>query len=103
MALVKCGECGREVSDKAPACLGCGAPIGLSGASRNHAAVTVEQTGKKYKGMMLLSVPIICIGLIWWMAASTPGTSAPAGPVLLFFAGLGLFFYARFASWWNHG
>ena len=29
MALVKCAECGREVSNKAPACLGCGAPIGV--------------------------------------------------------------------------
>jgi len=27
MALIKCEECGREVSDKAPACPGCGAPI----------------------------------------------------------------------------
>jgi ribosomal protein L37E len=27
MALIKCPECGREVSDKAPVCLGCGAPI----------------------------------------------------------------------------
>ncbi|WP_439444436.1 TM2 domain-containing protein [Xanthomonas translucens pv. translucens] len=27
MALVKCSECGREISDKAPACLGCGAPM----------------------------------------------------------------------------
>lgn len=27
MALTKCGECGREVSDKAAACIGCGAPV----------------------------------------------------------------------------
>src|SRR4051812_41899682 len=27
MALIKCGECGREVSDKATACPQCGAPI----------------------------------------------------------------------------
>jgi len=26
MALVCCGECGREISDKAPSCVGCGAP-----------------------------------------------------------------------------
>lgn len=30
MALVTCGECGREVSDKAPNCIGCGAPIEAS-------------------------------------------------------------------------
>ncbi|BAV45836.1 Uncharacterized protein MLTONO_0933 [Mesorhizobium loti] len=31
MALVTCGECGREVSDKAPNCIGCGAPIEAAG------------------------------------------------------------------------
>lgn len=27
MALVACAECGKEVSDKAAACVGCGAPL----------------------------------------------------------------------------
>ncbi|HVC02464.1 MAG TPA: hypothetical protein VND80_09715 [Steroidobacteraceae bacterium] len=27
MALIACGECGRAVSDKAAACIGCGAPL----------------------------------------------------------------------------
>ena len=27
MALIRCPECGREVSDQAPACVGCGRPI----------------------------------------------------------------------------
>jgi hypothetical protein len=27
MALIKCSECGRTVSDQAAACVGCGAPI----------------------------------------------------------------------------
>lgn len=29
MALIKCTECGTEVSDKAPACVKCGAPLAL--------------------------------------------------------------------------
>ena len=36
MALISCEECGREVSDKAAACVGCGAPI--SGANGNGSA-----------------------------------------------------------------
>lgn len=28
MALVRCPDCGSEVSDKAPACLKCGRPLG---------------------------------------------------------------------------
>ncbi len=27
MALIKCGECGKEISDRAATCIGCGAPI----------------------------------------------------------------------------
>lgn len=27
MALIKCSECGKEISDKASACIGCGAPL----------------------------------------------------------------------------
>ena len=31
MALVRCRECGREISDQAPACPGCGAPLHVAG------------------------------------------------------------------------
>lgn len=27
MALIACAECGKEISDKAAACPGCGAPV----------------------------------------------------------------------------
>ena len=27
MALINCGECGKQVSDKAESCVGCGCPI----------------------------------------------------------------------------
>ena len=27
MALIKCSECGKEISDKAPACPNCGMPL----------------------------------------------------------------------------
>jgi len=30
MALIKCSECGREISDKAATCPGCGAPVSTS-------------------------------------------------------------------------
>lgn len=33
MALIKCAECGREVSDKASTCIGCGAPLKLAPAA----------------------------------------------------------------------
>ena len=38
MALIQCFECGREISDKAAVCLGCGAPV--SSSTHNQAQVT---------------------------------------------------------------
>jgi len=32
MAMIKCSECGRDISDTAPACLGCGAPMAVAAA-----------------------------------------------------------------------
>ena len=33
MALIKCEECGREISDRAPACIHCGCPISKNGSN----------------------------------------------------------------------
>lgn len=32
VAMIKCSECGKDISDTAPACVGCGAPITVAGA-----------------------------------------------------------------------
>lgn len=42
MAMVKCGECGREVSDKASACPNCGAPVDAETAFRAPEALSFE-------------------------------------------------------------
>ncbi|WP_210213867.1 MULTISPECIES: zinc ribbon domain-containing protein [unclassified Mesorhizobium] len=39
MALITCGECGREISDKASQCVGCGAPVD---ATANKTALPTE-------------------------------------------------------------
>ncbi len=31
MAMITCSECGRAISNKAAACIGCGAPVGTAG------------------------------------------------------------------------
>ena len=40
MALVNCGECGREVSTKAPACPNCGAPVSETATTPSKKYVT---------------------------------------------------------------
>ena len=46
MALIKCSECGREISDKAAACIYCGCPISESKPT-SFAGHKVVYTGNK--------------------------------------------------------
>ena len=48
MALIKCPECGREVSDKAPACIHCGYPL-------ENAISTNPQTANSLKKVLIPS------------------------------------------------
>lgn len=38
MALIKCPECGKEISDQAPACIHCGCPLGKTGEAESKNA-----------------------------------------------------------------
>lgn len=42
MALINCEDCGREVSDRAPACPNCGAPVASAGDRNAPDKVTVD-------------------------------------------------------------
>lgn len=57
MALVTCRECGRQVSDQAAACPGCGAPLGRSSA---HSVVVKHRPGGCITAITYL---IVLIGL----------------------------------------
>jgi len=66
MALIKCSECGKEISDRAGVCPGCGAPVGGGAATpRSSEAVTrsvrVERAGFKWEaiGVVLILVAIV--------------------------------------------
>lgn len=66
MALIKCSECGKEISDKAAACIGCGAPIAI--------AVAVEPSttvSSKEKVSSLRSIPNSV-----WKTVSSVSTAA---------------------------
>jgi len=63
MALIKCSECAKEISDRAAACPSCGAPVGGGTATApSSAAVTksvrVERAGFKWEptGFVLILV-----------------------------------------------
>jgi zinc-ribbon domain len=56
MALIKCAECGKEVSDKAVSCPACGNPLAAH-------ITTVQLTSKRWKKFTLAGVAFFIIGL----------------------------------------
>src|SRR5260370_30782763 len=71
MALIKCSECGRDISDRAPACPGCGASVLSSGtgeaapvqSSRERASPTKT---REVIGVVLLLVPAAAALLLYF-------------------------------------
>jgi hypothetical protein len=99
MAMIECSECGTQISDKAAACIKCGAPIGNQSGSAApvHPIVTTELTGKKYKKMQLLSVMLIAASVVSCVAKE------PQAGAWLLIIGVGLYVSSRVGAWWNHG
>lgn len=105
MALVSCAECGREVSDKAQSCPGCGA--GISDAKETAAAGarlhTVQETSKRLKLHQLGSIAMLVIGGVWIFAGMGDEASEPSGvAALLATGGLVWYIVTRFRIWWHH-
>ena len=66
MALIKCPECGTEVSDKAVACPKCAHPI-VEGSAEQVQTVKVQpikKTAKKYKVKLLIGVFLMVLGFL---------------------------------------
>lgn len=72
MSLVNCPECGREVSDKAPACIFCGCPLATdprrdpAGASKSPQIAEVTEESKKSTSKLkrTLIILVSCVAII---------------------------------------
>jgi len=89
MALVKCSECGKEVSDKAVACPFCGNPVGGT-------PVTIELTSKKWKKWVIVAF------VLWFIALCFIGSNASFA-LLLFIIGFITLIVASIGAWWTNG
>ena len=96
MALIECYECGAEISERAKACIKCGAPV-RHAVSQNGKIITTQQTAKKYKGAQLAGAALMCVGVVSCVGKE-PGIF-----VGTFTLGLLVYLGARIAAWWNHG
>ena len=104
MSLIKCPECGTQVSTAASACPKCGAPIATQGIGTPLS--TIQQTSKKLKAHIIFSSLAFWIGVIWLLIfinsdPKTPNAS-PTIPVLLLLTGMIWFLITKFRIWWHH-
>jgi uncharacterized membrane protein YvbJ len=109
MALISCPDCNKEISENAPACPGCGAPIAgvkeSAGSGVNNLA-TIQETSKKLKTQILIAAALFWGGLLLALVSSQISSGGDAS--LNMFAGLlavgGLILYisTKARIWWHH-
>lgn len=106
MALIRCPECDREVSDKAANCIGCGSPLGASRAefgSIGKRVSTIEETSKSLKKHIIWAAVLFWGGLILtFPAAESESTALFTASSLCVTAGFFWWLTTRIRIWWHH-
>lgn len=96
MALIQCPECSTQISDKASACIKCGAPIAATTQVAPQ-VITTQQTGKQYKVGKIIGSTMVILGMAS-CASNEIGTAST-----LFILGGIVYFGSVFGAWWSHG
>jgi len=105
MALIKCGECQNEVSDRAAACPHCGNPMSAAPAAVTPVetqpghVVTTEATGKTHKILQAVGTGVFLLGLVSCVVAT--GFASNAGAALAFLGAL-VYVAGATGAWWHH-
>jgi hypothetical protein len=76
MALINCGECSKEISDKAVACPHCGAPREVT----TPAATSKKAAVKKNSSNSFLNVILIILGIVLFMSILGGSNSKKSEP-----------------------
>lgn len=107
MALINCPECNKQISDRAAACPVCACPIAAQPTAAATAVPgpkvqTIEATGKKWKGIQLISTIVLGFSLIALFATMGETDGTDGLWALLAMVSLFALAYARFGAWWHH-
>ena len=108
MELKPCPKCGREVSDLAYSCPGCGnllTPIPSDSPADPPTDVqAIEATGKTWKIVQGLGVLVIVLGMLTCTGSANGGDgSLMVAGGWLTFVGFVLLVVGRVGAWWHHG
>jgi uncharacterized membrane protein YvbJ len=96
MSLIKCGECGKEISDKAETCPSCGNPMDDQ-ALEVRGKVEIERTSKKWKKGSLVGALVLMGGFVAIM-----NQSFAVGFSLMFLA-FCIIVVTNIGAWWTNG
>jgi len=98
MALIKCSECGKEISDKAGACPSCGNPVRnqLVAVDKNEEVIEIIQTSKRWKRKYLWGLAFMFGGLFVFAKSAVLA-------FLLIFTGGFIIVIASIGAWWTNG
>jgi uncharacterized membrane protein YvbJ len=109
MALIKCPECGTEVSDKAEKCPRCAYPLQTGGSreTKNVKVTEVQMTSKKHKKRYVWAALAAVLGVILVFSGlnNSSETTSPSfiiGLILIAFAVV-YSIIVRAIRWWSHG
>jgi uncharacterized membrane protein YvbJ len=98
MALITCPDCSAKVSDQAPACLQCGAPIAYAKdtAVTGVQLTTVQETSKRLKIHILISALLFWSGIILVFSEHFRFAGLPI------FVGFIWYVITKTRIWWHH-
>lgn len=111
MALIQCPDCGKQISESAPACPHCGRPCAAIASEelrynrpyeRDSAYVTTQLTAKSLKASQAVGAVLVTIGFFGMLIADADGPMRWVPRIILL---IGAFTYlgARLKIWWHHG
>jgi len=107
MPLIACPDCATQVSDRAPTCPKCGAPIANRPdvVATGTPLTTTQLTSKRLKAQIVWSSLCFWVGLVWLifsMVGSEPGSGPSFIPVILLLIGTIWYVSTRYRIWWHH-
>lgn len=101
MALINCPDCSKRISEHAPTCPGCGAPIARATiGSDGDALVTTQATAKTLKAQQAISTVVFLVGMALMFAGS--GTDMAMFGAVIMVLGIIGYVASRLRIWWHH-
>lgn len=104
MALVRCPDCGKDVSTRASSCPNCGGPVAAEENKDKEIKVITEHTSKSLKGQSCLSGVLFLLGVLFVFSGITNKDGSDAVK-LGFWIVLGSIVWhtiIKISIWWHH-